>query len=108
LRNYSIIYSKYIIKHMQTQDRVQKLVTFSPKLYSNAVARANSLGIPFAEYVRYTLIKDVEENSKNLPVVDTETEKRIGQSLKDIEEGRYTTVDPSDEKVLNTILGIKD
>lgn len=25
-----------------------------------------------------------------------------------IEEGRYTTVDPSDEKALNAILGIKE
>lgn len=73
-----------------TQDRVQKLVTFSPKLYNSAMARANSLGIPFAEYVRHILIKDVEESTKNLPMVDDETEKRIGQSLKNIKEGRYT------------------
>jgi len=75
-----------------TQNRVQKLVTFSPKLYNSAIARANSLGIPFAEYVRHTLIKDVEESNKNLPMVDAETEKRIGQSLKDLEEGRYHVV----------------
>lgn len=90
-----------------TQNRVQKLVTFSPKLYNSAVARANSLGIPFAEYVRHTLIKDVEESNKNLPMVDGETEKRIGQSLKDYAEGHYTVVDPSDEKALDKILGIK-
>lgn len=75
-----------------TQARVQKLVTFSPKLYNSVITRANSLGIPFAEYVRHTLIKDVEESSKNLPMVAAETEKGIGQSLKDIEEGRYTIV----------------
>ena len=75
-----------------TQDRVQKLVTFSPKLYNSALARANSLGIPFAEYVRHTLIKDVEESTRNLPMVDSGTEKRIGQSLKDLEEGRYTVI----------------
>jgi len=105
LRNCSKIYSKYM---QTTQDRVQKLVTFSPKLYNSAVARANSLGIPFAEYVRHTLIKDVEESNKNLPMVDTETEKRIGQSLKDLEAGRYTLVDPSDEKALNAVLNIKE
>lgn len=81
-----------------TQDRVQKLVTFSPKLYNSAVARANSLGIPFAEYVRHTLIKDVEESNKNLPMVDAEIEKRIGQSLKDFKERRYTIL-KSDEDV---------
>ncbi len=83
-----------------TQDRVQKLVTFSPKLYNSAVARANNLGIPFAEYVRHTLIKDVEESNKNLPMVDAETEKRIGQSLKDLKEGRYTIL-KSDEDIRN-------
>ncbi len=81
-----------------TQDRVQKLVTFSAKLYNSAVARADSLGIPFAEYVRHTLIKDVEESNKNLPMVDAETEKRIGLSLKDIKEGRYTVL-KSDEDI---------
>ena len=83
-----------------TQNRVQKLVTFSPKLYNSAIARANSLGIPFAEYVRHTLIKDVEESNKNLPMVDAETEKRIGQSHKDLEEWRYTIL-KSDEDVEN-------
>lgn len=89
------------------QGRVQKLVTFSPKLYNSAVARANSLGIPFAEYVRHTLIKDVEESNKNLPMVDGETEKRIGQSLKDLEEGRYTEIDPSNEEELKKFLDLK-
>lgn len=90
-----------------TQDRVQKLVTFSPKLYNSAVARANSLGIPFAEYVRHTLIKDVEESTKNLPMVDAETEKRIGLSLKDIEEGRYIEIDPTNKEELKKFLGLK-
>jgi len=91
-----------------TTDRVQKLVTFSSKLYGNAVARANSLGIPFAEYVRHTLIKDIEKSIENLPMVDEETERRIGESLKDLKEGRYTIVDPTDEKGLNKVLGIKE
>lgn len=76
----------------QTPDRVQKLVTFSPKLYNSALARANSLGIPFAEYIRHILIQDVEENNQNIPMVDAATEKRIGQSLQDIKAGRYTTL----------------
>jgi len=90
-----------------TQDRVQKLVTFSPKLYNSAVARANSLGIPFAEYVRHTLIKDVEESNKNLPMVDAQTEERIGQSLKDIEDGKYIEVDPSNEEELKKFVGLE-
>jgi hypothetical protein len=93
---------------MQTStQRVQKLVTFSSKLYDNAIARANSLGIPFAEYVRHVVIKDIEKDIDNLPMVDNETNKRIGQSLKDIEEGRFIEVDPSNEEELNRALEIK-
>ena len=90
-----------------TQPRVQKLVTFSTKLYNNAIARANSLGIPFAEYVRHTLIKDIEETSQNLPMVDEETNKRIGERLKALKEGRYTTIDPSNEEELDRLVGLK-
>lgn len=93
---------------MQTSvDRIQKLVTFSSKLYNNARARADSLGIPFAEYLRHVVIKDIEKNTKDLPMVDEETNKRIGQSLKELEEGRYIEVDPSNEEELNRALGIK-
>lgn len=91
----------------QTPDRVQKLVTFSPKLYNSALARANSLGIPFAEYVRHILIQDVEENNQNVvPMVDAETEKRLGQSLKDLQKGRYIDIDPSNENELKKFVGL--
>lgn len=86
----------------QVSDRVQKLVTFSPKLYNNALARANNLGIPFAEYVRHLLLKDVEENNPKVPMIDAATEKRIGQSLKDLKEGRYTVI--KNEKELDAHL----
>ena len=45
-------------------NRVQKLVTFSPQLYFNAEAKAKHLGVPFAEYLRHLIIKDVEEDVK--------------------------------------------
>ena len=70
-------------------NRVQKLVTFSPQLYYNAEIKAKHLGVPFAEYLRHLIIKDVEEDITNLPMVDEETNRRIGESLKDYEEGRY-------------------
>ena len=40
-------------------------------------------------------------------MVDEQTDKRIGQSLKDLAEGRYTEINPSNEKALNKALGIK-
>ena len=73
-------------------NRVQKLVTFSPQLYFNAEAKAKHLGVPFAEYLRHLIIKDVEEDVSNLPMVDEETNKRIGESLEDYKKGRYTSI----------------
>ena len=90
-----------------TSQRVQKLVTFSSKLYDNAISRANSLGIPFAEYVRHVVIKDIEEGKENLPMVDEETNRRIGESLKAYEEGRYIEVDPTNEEQMNELVGLK-
>lgn len=88
-------------------DRVQKLITFSTKLYYTAVARANSLGIPFAEYIRHIVIDDIEENIESLPMVDEETNKRIGESLKAYKEGRYTEIDSTNEEQMNELAGIK-
>ncbi len=85
-------------------DRVQKLITFSTRLYNNAVARANSLGIPFDEYIRHVVVDDLEEN---LPTVDVETNKLIGQSLKDLKEGRSIVIEPDDEKGLDRLAGLK-
>jgi len=88
-------------------NRVQKLVTFSPQLYYNAEAKAKQLGVPFAEYLRHLIIKDVEEDIADLPMVDAETNKRIGQSLKDFAEGRYIEIDPSKDGELEKFVGLK-
>lgn len=87
--------------------RVQKLITFSPQLYENIFAKARRLGLSFGEYMRHLAIIDVKDEIEHLPMVDEETEKRIGQSLKDLAEGHYVEIDPSDEKALNRVLGIK-
>ncbi len=92
---------------MSDTARVQKLITFSPQLYEIIIAKAKQLGLSFGEYMRHLAIIDVKEEIEHLPMVDDETDKRIGQSLKDLAEGRYTEVDPSDEKALNKALGIK-
>src|SRR3990167_10174699 len=89
-----------------TTNRVKKLVTFSPRLYFNAEVKAKQLGIPFAEYLRHLIIKDVEEDIANLPMVDAETDRRIGESLKDFEEGRYIEIDPSNNEELEKFVGL--
>ena len=88
-------------------NRVQKLVTFSPQLYYNAETKAKHLGVPFAEYLRHLIIKDVEEDVADLPMVDEETDRRIGESLKAYEEGRYTEVDPTNEEQMNKLVGLE-
>lgn len=92
---------------MADSARVQKLITFSPQLYQVVLTKARQLGLSFGEYIRHLAVIDVKEEIERLPMVDNTTDKRIGQSLKDLEEGRYTEVDPSDDKALNKALGIE-
>ncbi|KKR78348.1 MAG: hypothetical protein UU23_C0001G0112 [Candidatus Curtissbacteria bacterium GW2011_GWA1_40_9] len=92
---------------MRDTARVQKLITFSPQLYQVVLTKARQLGLSFGEYMRHLAVIDVKEEIERLPMVDEASDKRIGQSLKDLEEGRYTEVDPSDDKALNKILGIQ-
>jgi len=40
--------------------RVQKLVTFSPKLYSLLKTKAERLGMGFAEYLRFLAVNDLK------------------------------------------------
>ncbi|OGD95870.1 hypothetical protein A3A48_03935 [Candidatus Curtissbacteria bacterium RIFCSPLOWO2_01_FULL_37_9] len=92
---------------MRDTARVQKLITFSPQLYQVVLTKARQLGLSFGEYMRHLAVIDVKEEIERLPMVDDASDKRIGQSLKDLEEGRYTEVDPSDDKALNKALGIQ-
>lgn len=92
---------------MSDTQRVQKLITFSPQLYQIVLTKAKQLGLSFGEYIRHLAVIDVKEEVEHLPMVDEETEKRIGQSLKDLKAGRFIDVDSSNEKALDKILGIK-
>src|SRR3990167_1628516 len=96
-------------RYMQKQNnRIQKLITFSSQLYSLVKEKAERLGLSFPEYLRLLAVSDVKKEVEQIPIVDEETEKRIGQSLKDFEKGRFTTIDPLNEKELNKLLNIKD
>lgn len=83
--------------------RVQKLVTFSPQLYANAQSRASQLGVPFAEYLRHLIMKDVEDEAP-VEMVDAETEKQIGESLAAYERGEYYTL-TTKEDIKNFVNG---
>lgn len=84
------------------KNRIQKLITFSPQLYAIVKSKADKMGLSFTEYLRHLAVCDAKENEKQIYYVDAETEKRIGQSLKDYQEGRYTLI--SDEKKLDKYL----
>ncbi len=89
------------------KSRVQKVVTFSPQLYFCADTKAKQLGVPFAEYLRHLVLKDVEKEAEEIYMVDEETERRIGESFKALNEGRYFDVDPSNEEEMKKLVGLK-
>lgn len=80
------------------KDRVQKLITFSPNLFTLVERKAEKLGISFTEYIRMLAVSDIKEQVEELPMVDEKTEKLIGKSLQDLKEGRYTEL-RSDEDI---------
>lgn len=87
---------------MSSTVRIQKLITFSPQLYEIVLAKAKQLGLSFGEYIRHLTITDIKEEVKQLYTVDQAAERRIGQSLKDLEEGRFTVI--KNKKELDTHL----
>lgn len=42
----------------------------------------------------------------NLPMVDPETNRCVGESLKALKEGRFTIVDPINERQMNKLVGL--
>ena len=81
-----------------TQEQIK--VSVSRELKSLLKSRAQTIGVPVTQYVKNLIINDI----KQYPTyqVDEETEKRIGQSLKDLKEGRYTVI--TSEKELDAHL----
>ena len=79
------------------KDRVQKLITFSPNLYTLVEKKAERLGVSFPEYIRMLAVSDIKEQVEELPMVDIETEKQIGRSLQDIKKGRYTVLKSNED-----------
>lgn len=52
-------------------------------------------------------MRDSEKEVADIPMVDKETERRIGQSLQALKEGRYFDVDPSNEEEMKKLVGLK-
>lgn len=77
--------------------RVQKLITFSPHLYTLLESKAEQLGISFPEYIRLLAVSDVRKEVEEIPIVDEETERQIGKSLQALKEGKYTDIRTEEE-----------
>lgn len=74
------------------QNRIQKLITFSPNLFALVEKKAARLGISFPEYIRMLAVSDIKKQVEELPMVDEKTEEQIGKSLQALKEEKYTEV----------------
>lgn len=72
-------------------------------MYQQVAARAEEVGLNFAEYVRHLLAGVIEGN---MPMVDEETEQNLAASMKDYRVGKFEEIDPSDLAQLDRAAGI--
>lgn len=78
--------------------RIQKLITFSPKLYELLEKKAEAMGITFPEYIRGLAVNDIKKSFEYMPLVDEATEKQIAKSLSDKKKEEYAVL-ASDEDI---------
>lgn len=84
---------KYLFLSMTTQTKsIQKLITFSPELHQLVMKRAKRFGLSLPEYIRILAVNDTKSEAEAIPMVDEETEKRIGESLEAYKQGEYITL----------------
>ena len=73
----------------------QKLVTFSPILYKIGEQKASSLGISFAEYLRYLVITDNNETEGRLKIASKilrQTQENTKDTTKNLTESDLDTI----------------
>lgn len=92
---------------MNTQQEWKKTITFNQPLGYFLNQRAQELGLSFTELIRYLAVKYYEEHEDKIPLVDEETEKNIGMSLKEYNAGDFETIEPGDSKGIARISGVK-
>lgn len=71
-----------------TQEQIK--VSVSSELKSLVRSRAQNIGVPVTQYVKNLIINDVKQYPSFQ--VSDDSEKRIGQSFKDLARGRYTVI----------------
>jgi hypothetical protein len=82
---------------MNTSQTIQEQIkiSVSPELKSLVKFRAQNIGVPITQYVKNLIINDVKQYP-SFQVSDA-SERRIGQSLKDLADGRYTVISDKTE-----------
>ncbi|MCX7996627.1 MAG: hypothetical protein N2691_02590 [Patescibacteria group bacterium] len=83
--------------------RVQKLITFSPQLYTHLEAKARRLGVTFPEYIRSLALEDIKGEVNDIIIASREMEEAIGASLDDYQTGRFSEFDPTDTDQLKAL-----
>lgn len=89
------------------KSRVQKLITFSPQLYSLVEDKATRLGVSFPEYIRSLAVEDIKEEKAPFLVASAELSDAIDVADKEYKNGEYKEIDPENEDDMRELFGDK-
>jgi len=87
--------------------RVQKLITFSPQLYTLVENKAQRLGVSFPEYIRSLAVEDIKEEKAPFLVASSELSDAVDLADKEFKQGDYKELDPDNEDDMKELFGDK-
>jgi type 1 glutamine amidotransferase len=92
---------------MENLKTIKKTTTYTMAMYNKARAKAEYLGLTFHEYLKHLVANDIQKLDIPVYRIDDETAKDILKSYQEYKEGKYKTVDPSNEQQINEMLDIE-
>ena len=92
---------------MENLKTIKKTTTYTVAMYDKARIKAEYLGLTFHEYLKHLVANDIQKLDIPVYRVDGETAKDILKSYQEYKEGKYKTVDPSNEQQINEMLDIE-
>lgn len=69
------------------QNMIRKNIQLSETLANKVSQKANRVGLPFAEYVRYVLVQDTTRHPEPVEFIPFEAEERFNRELASFLEG---------------------
>lgn len=75
--------------------QIQLKISLSQQLNNLLTSKANQLGLPVSQFVKYLIVKEVENESYPTFQMSTRTEERAKEAMKQIDQG--VDVDNVDE-----------